>query len=46
MAGVKPTKSGNWQAWYFDWQGKRRWFTSSESKKKTLTRVNGIEEEH
>lgn len=47
MAGIrKQKKSGKHQAWFKDSTGKRRWFYSTESPKKTLERALRLEEEH
>jgi len=48
MAGIRKTKtkSGKIQAWFKHHTGKRKWFYSSESPKRTKERAIRLEEEH
>jgi len=48
MAGIrsKILKCGKYQGWYKDYQGKRKCFTGTASKKETLRAARRIEEEH
>ena len=47
MAGIKNTKTtgGLYQAWYFDFQGKKRTFTM-RSKTEVRRKAFALEEEH
>jgi len=48
MAGVrkKPKKSGKFQAWFFDFTGKRKFFTGTQRKSETLKIAQRLEDEH
>jgi len=48
MAGVrkKPKKSGKYQAWFFDFTGKRKFFTGTQRRIETLKIAQRLEDEH
>ena len=47
MAGVRTKKqSGKYQAWFYDYRGKRTWFAGSARKKETLEIAQRLEDEH
>ena len=48
MAGVrkKSIKSGKYQAWFFDFAGKRKFFTGTQRRTETLKIAQRLEDEH
>ena len=48
MAGVrkKPLKSGNYQGYFVNHEGKRRFFVGTDSRRETLEMARGLEHEH
>lgn len=48
MAGVKKEalRSGKFQGWYMDWQGRQRWFVGTTNQKETLLIAERKEDRH
>ncbi len=48
MAGIrgKPNKGGKYQAWFVDFNGKRKFFTGTRQKSETLKIAQRLEDEH
>ena len=48
MAGVRQSRNrgGKYQGWYFDAQGKRRFFTGTRNRAETLRMAERLEDEH